>query len=83
MVKKSVDKTGFVVDGEMYKRPLKNSVSDYLQPWMQRKSVYVMKTISVENPIIYSEKLAQQLADDFTALKELYDFMVGATMDAE
>lgn len=83
MVKKSVEKAGFVVDGEMYKRPLKNNVSNYLQPWVQRKSVYVMKTISVENPIIYSEKLVQQLAEDFMALKELYDFMVGATMDAE
>lgn len=82
MVQQSVDKNGFSLEGEKYKRPLKNTLSDDLQPWMQRKSVYVMKEIAINNPIIYSDKLAKQLAHDFTVLAQLYQFMVEATEEA-
>lgn len=75
IVKNTVDKNKFVINGETYKRLLKNTVCEYLQPWMQRKSVYVTKTIAIDNPIIYSKKLAQQLAKDFAVLQPLYSFM--------
>ena len=45
---------------------------------MNRKAVYVMKTLPVSDERIYSDALALLLADDFTHLAGLYRLMVEA-----
>lgn len=77
MVKKTVLDRGFSVEGEEYKRPLANDLPEVLQTWVQRKSVYVFKRLP-HNDALFSQQLLQQLADDYTALKELYLIMAEA-----
>jgi len=74
---------GFEVGGEPYKRPLPNSLSDFYQPWIQRKSIYVMKTIPLSDQRIYSEALALQLMDDFAQIADLYHFMKEIVKEAQ
>ena len=69
-------KAGFQIEGEPYKRPLANSLPDFFQPWMNRKNVYLVKTLPVTDPRLYSETLATLLIDDFMTTADLYRFMV-------
>lgn len=78
LVQKDVFGRGFSVEGESYKKPVHNTLSDFFQPWMNRKAVYVMKTLPVSDERIYSDALALLLADDFTHLAGLYRLMVEA-----
>lgn len=66
---------GFVVEGEEYKRTLPNDLGEYFQPWMQRKSVWLMKARPVGKEL-FSEDFRIQLEDDFMAMKDLYDFLL-------
>ncbi|MDR1743604.1 MAG: DUF2461 domain-containing protein [Dysgonamonadaceae bacterium] len=77
MVQKSVLERGFSIEGEAYKRPLPNNLPANLQAWVNRKSIYVMKILP-HNETLYSPALLQQIADDYTALKDLYLLMAEA-----
>ncbi|MDR1517361.1 MAG: DUF2461 domain-containing protein [Dysgonamonadaceae bacterium] len=77
MVQKDVLKRGFSIEGEEYKRPIPNNLPENLQTWARRKSIYVLKTLP-HNETLFSPALLQQLADEFTALKDLYLMMVEA-----
>lgn len=66
---------GFVVEGELYKRPLPNQLDDYFQTWMQRKSVWLMKVCGVGEEL-FGEGIRLKLESDFTAMKDLYDFFL-------
>ena len=70
-----IGKYGFTVDGEQYKRPLKNDLPEYFQTWMQRKSVYVYKKCSIGKEL-FDPAFAEHLASEFALTKELYDFFV-------
>jgi uncharacterized protein (TIGR02453 family) len=70
-----VDKHSFELGGEEYLRPLKNDLDAYFQPWIQRKGIYVTKSISVSD-ILFSEKLIKQLEKEFALIRPLYDFFV-------
>ena len=74
---------GFEVGGEAYKRPLPNTLPDFYQPWIQRKSVYVIKTIPLSDERIYSEVIALQLMDDFSQIADLYHFMKEIVKEAQ
>lgn len=74
---------GFEVAGEEYKRPLPNTLPDFYQPWMQRKSAYVIKTIPLSDERIYSEAIALQLMDDFLQIADLYHFMKEIVKEAQ
>ena len=78
MVQKEVIGRGFSVEGESYKKPVNSSLPGFFQFWMNRKAVYVMKTLPVSDERIYSDALALLLADDFTHLAGLYRLMVEA-----
>ncbi len=67
-------KSGFILEGEQYKRPLKNSLPEYFQPWMQRKSVYIYKKCPVGNEL-FNSGFADFLSSEFTSTKPLYDFL--------
>jgi uncharacterized protein (TIGR02453 family) len=74
-----VDKHHFEIGGEAYKRPLKNELDDYFQPWIQRKGIFLTKHIPVGaknvSPLL-SENLVQHMEKEFTLLQPLYDFFV-------
>jgi uncharacterized protein (TIGR02453 family) len=69
-----VGSKGFSIEGEQYKRPLKNDLSEYFQPWIQRKSFWLKKGRPIGNEV-FSEKFFQLLEADFTAMKDLYEFL--------
>lgn len=75
ITKNLTGKRKFKVEGELYKRPMENSLDEYFQPWIQRKSVYLMKICPIGNEI-FSEKFLSILADEYTSMKELYNFFL-------
>lgn len=82
MAQKALD-AGFEVAGEEYKRPLSNDLPSFFQPWLQRKSVYVIKKIPVTDERIFSEAIALQLMEDFTQISDLYRFMMEIVKEAQ
>lgn len=78
ITKNLTTKYGFKLEGEEYKRPLKNDLPEYFQTWVQRKSSYLIKNCPVGEEM-FSEELVQVLVDDFTAMKQLYEFFVDAS----
>lgn len=72
--KKNVLKRGFDICGEEYKRPISNDLSEYFQPWIQRKGIWVAKTMPIGDEV-YSSEFVKIIADDFISLSWLYNFM--------
>ena len=75
MTKDLIGKHRFVLGGDEYKRPLINSLPDYFQPWIQRKSIYLYKICPIGKEL-FDERFAQYLSDEFFLLQSLYNFMV-------
>lgn len=71
---KNVLDRGFEPMGEEFKRPLKNNLDEYFQRWIHRKSIYVAKTVPV-NEKVFTPEFAEILREDFQALEWLYNFM--------
>lgn len=80
MAKQTLD-AGFIIAGEEYKRPLANELPDFFQPWVQRKNIYVFKTLSLSDEPIYHQSVAFQLMDDFSQIAELYRFMADVVQE--
>jgi len=70
-----VDKNGFEIGGEEYKRPLKSDLDEYFQPWIQRKGIYLFKSLPISD-VLYSEKLIQHMEKEYALLQPLYEFFV-------
>lgn len=70
---------GFSVQGEEYKRPITNDLTEYYQPWIQRKGVWVGKTCLIGGEI-FSQNFAEKTKEDFLALEWLYNFMKGCIL---
>ena len=70
-----VEKCGFTLDGEEYKRPVKSDLDAYFQPWIQRKGIWLIKNIPVGDAL-FSENLVFYLEKEFALLQALYDFFV-------
>ncbi len=83
LVQSAVMERGFTVEGETYKRPIHNNLPEFFQPWMNRKSVYVIKKLPLSDERIYSDALARLIADDFTHLSEMYQLMVEVKEETE
>jgi hypothetical protein len=69
------EKYGFQIGGEAYKRPLKNELEAYFQPWIQRKGIYLTKYLPVCDTML-SENLIRYMESEFALLQPLYDFFV-------
>jgi len=67
---------GFTVEGEPYKRNLPSDLTEFYQPWVQRKTCYLLKRIPVTDARIYSSAIALQLMEDFSQAADLYHFMM-------
>lgn len=65
---------GFVIYGDEYKRPIPNELSEYFQPWVQRKNLYVGKNIPI-NEDVFSPKFSEIIREDYKSLVWLYDFL--------
>jgi uncharacterized protein (TIGR02453 family) len=74
---------GFEVGGETYKRPPVNDLSPLYQPWMQRKNVYVFKSLPLTDGRLMDESIALRLMDDFVRIAGLYHFMVEIVQEVE
>lgn len=70
---KNVLDRGFKVEGELYKRPLQNELDEYFQQWVQRKTVFVIKTEPISD-VVFTPQFAEQIREDFQALEWLYNF---------
>jgi uncharacterized protein (TIGR02453 family) len=70
-----IGKHGYKIGGETYKRTLNNDLPEYFQQWIQVKSVYLYKKFPVGEEL-YREDFAQFLANEFTLLQPLYEFMI-------
>ncbi|GAB6011343.1 DUF2461 domain-containing protein [Viscerimonas tarda] len=71
---KNVLERGFQICGEDYKKPLENNLPVCFQPWYQKKSVYVWKTLPIGDEV-FGPHFADVLREDFEALTWLYNFM--------
>ena len=78
MTKDLITKHGFQLGGEEYKRPVKNDLPDYFQPWVQRKSVYLIKNCPVGEEM-FDAGFATLLSNEFMLMKPFYEFMVEAS----
>ena len=70
-----LDKRGFELGGDEYKRPIKSDLDEYFQPWIQRKGIYLHKNLPVSD-VLLSEKFLAYLEKEFALLQPLYDFFV-------
>jgi len=80
MTKDLTGKHRFILGGDEYKRPLINSLPDYVQPWIQRKSIYLYKTCPIGKEM-FDEGFAQHLFKEFVLLQPLYDFLIDVCGD--
>jgi uncharacterized protein (TIGR02453 family) len=69
-----VEKYGFTIEGEEYKRPIANELPEEFQPWIQRKSIFVTKHIPISE-LLYSEKFVPYMEKEFAVIQPLYDFL--------
>lgn len=65
----------FVLAGEMYKRPFKSEHPTQIQEWYQRKSFYLVCDRGIDR-IIFSSRLAQEIADGYMLLKPIYRYLL-------
>lgn len=75
-----IGKHAFTLGGEPYKRQINNSLPEYFQQWIQRKSVYLHKQFPVGEEL-FSSGFARFLADEYTLLQALYDYLVDVCED--
>jgi len=75
MTKDLIEKYGFTIGGDEYKRPLNNSLPVYFQTWIQRKSIYLYKDCPLGKEL-FDEGFAAYLFKEYALLQPLYNFLV-------
>ena len=75
-----IGKHAFTLGGETYKRQINNSLPEYFQQWIQRKSIYLHKQFPVGKEL-FSSGFALFLADEYTLLQALYEYLVDVCED--
>jgi len=65
----------FSLEGEQYKKPIKNDCPEDLQEWFQLKSFYFCRNKSIDE-ILFSAKLVDELIEAFFTLGPLYQFLI-------
>lgn len=63
----------FSLEGEAYKRRIENTLPEILQPWYQKKNLYLMRTCDIGEELFNGE-IASILASGFKTLEDLYNF---------
>ena len=67
----------FRIDGDMYKRSRHPEAADNLKPWLDRKSICFLHN-STDFGLLYSEGLADRVAQGYKTLAPIYDFLLKA-----
>ncbi|MDR1631896.1 MAG: DUF2461 domain-containing protein [Dysgonamonadaceae bacterium] len=75
-----IGKHAFIIGGEAYKRQINNNLPEYFQQWIQRKSIYLYKQFPVGSEL-FSADFAQFLANEYSLLQPLYDYLVDVGED--
>jgi uncharacterized protein (TIGR02453 family) len=75
MTRDLLDKHGYIIGGELYKRPLKSDLPEYFQQWIQRKSVYIYKDMPIGDEL-FRRDFVERMANEFLLLKPLYEYFV-------
>lgn len=75
ITEKLISKQGYIIGGEEYKRPTKNDLPEYFQPWIQRKSIYIFKKLPIGKEL-FNADFAQYMVKEFTSLQPFYEFLV-------
>ena len=70
-----LDKLGYIVDGEAYKRPKKLHDDALLDRWYNRKCVGIEKRFDLGGDA-FSDRLPQIMAEEFKALMPLFDYFM-------
>jgi uncharacterized protein (TIGR02453 family) len=70
----------FQLEGEKYKRLIKNDHPPEIQEWYQRKSFYLACNRKVDE-ILFSPKLVDDLISGFMMLKPLYRYLIALKND--
>ena len=66
----------FVMEGDMYKRSRYSEYPEELRNWLDRKSVCFSCHPDIEE--LFAENLSERIAEDFVAMKPVYDLLVYA-----
>jgi uncharacterized protein (TIGR02453 family) len=64
----------FVLEGEVYKKPLNPALSESLQQWYQRRNLYMVCNRDADARL-FSRLILVDLREGFTILAPLYDFL--------
>jgi uncharacterized protein (TIGR02453 family) len=75
-----IGKHAFNIGGEAYRRQLNNSLPEYFQQWIQRKSVYLYKQMPVGKEL-FSAGFSRFLAEEYALLQPLYAYLVEVCED--
>jgi uncharacterized protein (TIGR02453 family) len=75
MTKNLIGKHGYILGGDLYKRPLPNDLPEYFQQWIQRKSIYLYKDLPIGDEL-FTAGFAEIIAKEFMLLKPLYEYFV-------
>ncbi|GHT39127.1 TIGR02453 family protein [Bacteroidia bacterium] len=74
ITKDLLGKHKFEMGGDAYKRPIPNELEAYFQPWIQRKGLWLHKSLPI-GKTFYSNELVAQLEAQIAPLNPLYDFL--------
>ncbi|ABB33168.1 protein of unknown function DUF2461 [Geobacter metallireducens GS-15] len=67
----------FVLEGEVYRRPLRHDLPEDLQEWHRRKNLYLVCNRQPDNAL-FSRKLVDDLRTGFGMLAPFYDYLLKA-----
>lgn len=70
-----IGKHRFILGGEVYKRTIDNDLPEYFQQWIQRKGLFLHKSIPSKE-ISYSKDFIQYMEQEFALLAPLYELFV-------
>ncbi len=72
----------FSLEGEAYKREIKNTLPESLQTWYQKKNLYLMRTCEAGEELFNGE-IADILSTGFKSLETLYNFFWGIKLNVK
>jgi len=73
MTKDLINKQGFIIGGDLYKRPIPNELPEYFQTWVQRKSIYLYKDLPLGEEM-FNENFIAYMDREYTLLQPLYEY---------
>ena len=73
------DSCPYVLEGDLYKRPIPNDHDPFIQTWYQRKNFYLVANREIDG-LLFEPKLVNVLIEEFELLIPLYHFLLGLSV---